>query len=324
MTWSLPEPMLTVPTESPDLPRDCAAEPKWDGYRAQLAVGDGGKAVLRSRHGTDMTDAFPEIQAAALAQIPGRSALDGELVVWEGGRLAFERLQQRLARSGRTAAVGAKRWPAHFVAFDLLRDRGEDLTGRPYQRRRQALEALFTVGGLGGSLALCPSTTDPATAARWLHDFAPVGMEGLCFKRLDEPYLPGERAWRKYKFRVTTEAVVGAVTGTLAAPGTLLLGRYDRAGRLQYAGRTTVLTRATAREVGGHLVEPQQAHPWQGWTFSAGWHTRDRIDPVLVEPEVVMEIAVDVARDIAGRWRHPVRAHRARDDMAADQVPPFG
>jgi hypothetical protein len=36
--------------------------------------------------------AFPEIQAAARAQLPADTGLDGELVVWEADRLAFERL----------------------------------------------------------------------------------------------------------------------------------------------------------------------------------------------------------------------------------------
>jgi hypothetical protein len=31
MTWSLPEPMLTVAVDNPDLPAVWAAEPKWDG-----------------------------------------------------------------------------------------------------------------------------------------------------------------------------------------------------------------------------------------------------------------------------------------------------
>ncbi|WP_259446610.1 hypothetical protein [Streptomyces geysiriensis] len=37
MTWTLPDPMLTTPVPRPDLPPRAAAEPKWDGYRAQLA-----------------------------------------------------------------------------------------------------------------------------------------------------------------------------------------------------------------------------------------------------------------------------------------------
>ncbi|MEV5321710.1 hypothetical protein AB0K92_29385 [Streptomyces sp. NPDC052687] len=66
MTWTLPEPMLTTAVNSPDLPPGSAAEPKRDGYRAQLAVYADRRVLLRSRRGTDMTPAFPEIRAAAV------------------------------------------------------------------------------------------------------------------------------------------------------------------------------------------------------------------------------------------------------------------
>ncbi|WP_436952230.1 hypothetical protein [Streptomyces sp. SudanB182_2057] len=61
-----------------------------------------------------------------------------------------------------------------------------------------------------------------------------------------------------------------------------------------------------------------------GWTFSAGWGTQRALDVLLVEPRVVMEVAVDVARDSTGRWRHPVRPHRIRPDLDVAQVPLFG
>ncbi|MGI5509166.1 hypothetical protein [Streptomyces sp. CA-106131] len=32
----------------------------------------------------------------------------------------------------------------------------------------------------------------------------------------------------------------------------------------------------------------------------------------LVQPEVVMQVALDLARDSAGRWRHPARPHHVR------------
>ncbi|MFD5712463.1 hypothetical protein ACFWHW_19075 [Streptomyces pharetrae] len=91
-----------------------------DGYRAQLAVHADQRVLLRSRQGTDMTGSFPEIRAAALAQLPADTGLDGELVVWERDRLAFERLQQRLARRGTGPAEAARQWLAHCVAFDLV------------------------------------------------------------------------------------------------------------------------------------------------------------------------------------------------------------
>ncbi|MEU9397606.1 hypothetical protein AB0D86_47515 [Streptomyces sp. NPDC048324] len=76
MTWTLPHPVLTTAVPGPDLPARSAAEPKWDGYRAQLAR-RGDSVLLRSRHGTDMTTAFPEIHAAALAQLLEQTSLDG-------------------------------------------------------------------------------------------------------------------------------------------------------------------------------------------------------------------------------------------------------
>ncbi|MFD8440499.1 hypothetical protein ACFV2I_36290 [Streptomyces microflavus] len=116
MVWTLPEPMLAEPVNSPALPPGFAAEPKWDGYRALLARYADGRVVIRSRRGTDMTAAFPEITRAAASLPAGvEFAMDGELVVWEGGRVAFERLQGRLNRTAAGAAAMAAQWPAHYV-----------------------------------------------------------------------------------------------------------------------------------------------------------------------------------------------------------------
>ncbi|MPY36789.1 hypothetical protein FNH09_37905 [Streptomyces adustus] len=70
-----------------------------DGFRALVCV-DAGRVELRSRRGTEMGSAFPEIVAGA-GQLPQMTALDGELIVWGAeSRLVFERLQYRLARRG--------------------------------------------------------------------------------------------------------------------------------------------------------------------------------------------------------------------------------
>ncbi|MFE9024598.1 ATP-dependent DNA ligase [Streptomyces sp. NPDC007808] len=318
MTWTLPEPMLAAPVPDPALQPGWASEPKWDGFRALISV-DAGRVVLRSRRGTEMAASFPEIVAGA-AQLPEATAMDGELVVWEAGRLAFERLQNRLQRRGAGAARAAGEWPAHFVAFDLLRLSATDTTSWPYQRRRAALESVFAARRLSAPWVLCPSTTDPDTVREWL-TWASVGMEGVLFKRLDSVYEPGVRGWRKYKVRETTEAIVGAVTGSLAAPSSLLLGRYDDHGRLQLTGRTTTLAQAASSAVAGLLAPARRDHPWTGWSFSAEWGSRETLDVTLVEPELVVEVGVDVARDSSGRWRHPARWHRARPDLSPADIP---
>ncbi|MGW7260631.1 ATP-dependent DNA ligase [Streptomyces sp. NPDC054834] len=267
MTWTLPEPMLSTPVPTPDLRPGWVGEPKWDGFRAAVLV-DEGRVVLRSRRGTEMGSAFPEVVTGAV-QLPDATAMDGELVVWDAaGRLAFERLQNRLARRGSGAVRAAEEWPAHFVAFDLLRLSGTDTTGWPYQRRRAALESMFVARRLFAPWALCPSTTDPATVREWL-SWASVGMEGVVFKKLTDPYKPSVRGWQKYKVRETSEAIVGAITGSLAAPRTLLLGRYDTEGRFQYLGRTTTLAQAAGAAVTDLLAAGRRGHPWTGWSFSA-------------------------------------------------------
>ncbi|MCM3302250.1 hypothetical protein [Streptomyces pseudogriseolus] len=156
------------------------------------------------------------------AQLPDATSLDGELVVWEGGRLAIERLQGRLQRRGASAARLAAEWPVHFVAFDVLCLAGTDTTRWPHCRRRAALRHLFAEHRLTAPWALCPSTTEPATVREWWTSWTAVGLEGVVFKRLEGAYEPSVRGWRKYnKGRATEDSVVGAFTGPPAAPRTL-------------------------------------------------------------------------------------------------------
>jgi ATP-dependent DNA ligase len=93
-----------------------------------------------------MAASFPEVVAGA-AQLSDATAMVGELVVWEAGRLAFERLQNRLQQRGARAARAAGEWPAHFVAFDLLR-----LSGRYDQ-----LAASAAQGRAGGRVRRPPA-----------------------------------------------------------------------------------------------------------------------------------------------------------------------
>ncbi|MCL3998782.1 hypothetical protein [Streptomyces lavenduligriseus] len=117
------------------------------------------------------------------------------------------------------------------------------------------------------------------------------------------------RGWQKYKTRETTEVVVGAVTGPLAAPRTLLLGQYNDEGRLQCVGRTTALARTASTAVVGMLHRARRGHPWTGWSFSSGWGG-ETLDVTLVEPELVAKVGVDVVRDASGRSRYAARLHR--------------
>ncbi|MVO84965.1 hypothetical protein GPA10_09365 [Streptomyces sp. p1417] len=110
--------------------------------------------------------------------MPDATALDGELIVreaGEAGRIAFERLQNRLRRRRAGARQAATAAPAHYVAFDLLRHSGTVTTHWPYHQRRTTLETLFRQQRLTAPWALCPATTDP------------VGTCGRVGRRLPPP-----------------------------------------------------------------------------------------------------------------------------------------
>ncbi|MFF3488850.1 hypothetical protein ACFYXC_37100 [Streptomyces sp. NPDC002701] len=109
------------------------------------------------------------------------------------------------------------------------------------------------------------------------------------------------KGWQKDKVRETSEAIVGTITGSMVDPRTLLLGRYDSGGRLQYVGRTTTLAQAAGAAVAGLLAPGRHGHPWAGWSFSAAWGSQEKLNVTLVEPELVVEVGVDVARDASGR-----------------------
>ncbi|MFF9496547.1 ATP-dependent DNA ligase [Streptomyces flaveolus] len=304
------------------LPGGLAYEQKPDGYRALLFAGPG-RAYLQSRNGADLSGAFPEITAAGRA-LREPLVLDGELVVATGGRLDFGQLQQRARRRGAGARQAARTAPAHLIVFDVLDTADGPLLDEPYRARRALLEALFAEGVLAASFVLCPATTDRAMAGDWLDPaWGAAGIEGVVVKGLSQRYQPGRRGWLKVRARASAEAVVASVTGRVTAPSTLLLGRYDQAGRLRFIARTAPLSAVARREVGGLLSPGGAEHPWQHRRFAVGWGSREMLDHRPVAPDVVVEFAGDSAVD-EGRYRHPVRYLRVRDDLSPEQLPPPG
>ncbi|GAB2647163.1 hypothetical protein GCM10009743_23410 [Kribbella swartbergensis] len=96
-----------------------------------------------TRNRNDISDRFPDIVAAAVAQIPDEVVLDGDLVILgANGRLSFDALQERLATTRANARTKAVPMPATFAAFDLLTAGGVDLRTQRWTIRRRRLEQL--------------------------------------------------------------------------------------------------------------------------------------------------------------------------------------
>lgn len=296
---------------SDQLPGGTWYEPKWDGFRV-IASCIGERVALRSRRGTDLTDAFPEI-ASALADQVADVILDGELVVWNAGGLDFISLQRRMTTARAAAAHRAAETPANLVVFDVLSVAAQDTRSWPYRDRRRALEHL----PLAPPLSITPATTDPVEAMEWFQSYAAAGVEGLVAKGATQRYVGGQRGWLKFRHRHTTEAVVGAVDGQVGHPKRLVLGAWNDAGELRIVGGTSVLSSSAAAEVAHHLRPASGPHPWEPHVAGhllgglAGQH--GAIDISRTDPDTVVEVDVDTAFD-RSRWRHPVRLRRVRTD----------
>jgi ATP-dependent DNA ligase len=315
----LAKPVRTIPAASA-LPGGCLYEPKWDGYRL-VVVRTGGSTRVWSKQGRDLTDRFPDVVAAAVAQVPAGTVLNGEVVIWNGSRLDFGLLQQRMVTpAGRIAALAAAH-PASYVAFDLLAAGGTDLRAWTLTRRRAALTDL--AARWAPPLQLSPATTDPAEARTWFHDYRPAGVEGLVAKGAGTRYAPGRREWLKVKSWETTEVIAGGVIGPIERPSQLVAGRY-RDGELVVVGRTSPLSPRQSAELAAVLTPADGDHPWPE-RIGTGRFGGGRLSVVLtrVDPAVVAEVSADAALQ-AGVFRHPLRFVRVRPDLVPADLPPVG
>lgn len=314
----LSKPVRDIPAAHA-LPGGCLYEPKWDGYRL-VVVRTAASTRLWSKQGRDLTDRFPDVVAAAVAQVPAGTVLDGEVVIWNGSRLDFGLLQQRMSASRTRIASLVAAAPASYVAFDLLATAGADLREQRLARRRAALETL--AARWAPPLQLSPATSDPVEARQWFEDYRAAGVEGLVVKGAGTRYAPGRREWLKVKSWETTEVIAGGVIGSLERPSQLVAGRY-RDGELVVVGRTSPLDARQAAELAAVLSPAGDDHPWPE-RIGTGRFGGGKLSVALtrVEPAVVVEVSADAALQ-AGIFRHPLRYVRVRPDLRPRDVDPL-
>src|ERR671918_504921 len=115
-------------------------EPKWDGFRTIVTVGD--DIRLESRDDRPMMRFFPELVSMLRERRDGTFVADGEIVLVRPGRLAFDELQLRLHPAESRVRRLAGEIPATLILFDLLEEGGEALAKMPLRDRRERLVAL--------------------------------------------------------------------------------------------------------------------------------------------------------------------------------------
>ncbi len=297
-------------------------EPKWDGFRC-LASRDGARIQMSAKSGKTLARYFPEM-VEHLAALPLRNdafVLDGELAIPVGSTLDFEALQLRLHPAESRIRKLARETPAIFIVFDLLiAPGGKSLIDRPLTERRAALESFFAALGPHPALRLSPCTRQGSTAQTWLNRAAGA-LDGVVAKRIDEPYMMGERGWLKIKRLRTADCVVGgfryATDSSLV--GSLLLGLYDDDGLLHHVGFTSGIANDARAALTKKL---EKLHGPPGFTGNAPggpsrWSTERTEQWEPLKSKLVAEVQYDhVTGD---RFRHGTRFLRWRPDKAPRQ-----
>ena len=318
-----------------DIPPGLYYEPKWDGFRA-IVVRDGDAIEIHSRNGKPMARYFPDLVAAFKDFLPERCIVDGEIVVIDPAtrRLAFFALQQRVHPAASRIDRLAGETPASFIAFDLLELGDGDLTSRPFEARRAALEATFA--GAPAPLHLTPITRDETLAREWFERFEGAGLDGIIAKDGAGAYQPNVRAMFKVKHQRTVDCVVCGYRLHKTEPdaiGSLLLGLYNDGegapawaksfGGLLPIGATASFPMARRRELLTELrplTIDTAEHPWGPGAMGRErdgnrWNPSREQQFVALAPERVIEVRYDHMD--GGFFRHPATFLRWRPDRDA-------
>src|SRR6187551_2539835 len=207
--------------------KDWRYEPKWDGFRC-LAYKRNHTITLRSKSGKPLERYFPDIVSVLEKLAATNFVLDGELLVKGETGYSFSDLQMRLHPAGTRVHI-------------LETEKGVNLMALPLSKRRRFVEQFWKkYCTKEKAIKLSPQTDSMAEAMKWLHSPGWY-IDGIVAKKVTDVYVPGQRVMQKYKRIRTADCVVGGFRyGTDSNEvGSLLLGLYDNAGRLNHVGFTS-------------------------------------------------------------------------------------
>jgi DNA ligase D-like protein (predicted ligase)/DNA ligase D-like protein (predicted 3'-phosphoesterase) len=289
-------------------------EPKFDGIRV-LARFDGIELVLLSRNNRPQNLQFPEIVQGLRKSLKRPGIVDGEIVCFDSkGHTSFRHMQQRLHLTSEEAVEQRMReYPAFLYLFDILYAGDRDVTRLPLLERKEILRK-----EVRWSDRVRWTEFERESGIRLWRQACREGNEGIIGKHVRSIYVPRRSdRWLKFKCLGKQEFVIGGFTDPQRSRpgfGALLLGYYDRAGRLLYAGKVgTGFSHELLLDLRRQLDRLEQPRsPFD----RAGPQPVDRAH--WVRPELVAEIAFGDWTE-SGHLRHP-RFEGLRDDKKAEQV----
>ena len=294
-------PQLATLVDAVPAGSDWLFEYKYDGYRLLLATG-GAAATAWTRNGNDWSDKFRGIVKAA-DELPAGCLIDGEAVaLGANGKPDFGLLQATLKGGGANLA---------YYAFDLIVDRGEDISKLGNLERKERLASLLK--GVGGPIAYGDHILAKGEAL--FEAICKEGGEGIIAKKASAPYRGARvKNWLKVKCTNRQEYVIVGWQESDKRLGFRALYLAARDGKtLTYAGKVgtgfdvKLLESLSDTMAPLEVQEPSVEVP-RAVMRGSHW----------IEPRLVAEIAfTQFTRQ--GTLRHPSFI-ALREDKRADQV----
>ncbi len=229
------KPMLIAEQEEPFDSMDYIYEIKLDGIRC-IAYLDKDGTDLRNKRDKKLLQHVPELTNIH-KQVKDKCILDGELFVMKNGITDFYEIQKRsLMTDPFKIQLAAQKYPASFVAYDIVYLKNKQIDTLPLMERKQLLEDIVI-------------ETDRISVSRFIEQYGiqlfelakSKGLEGIVAKRKDSMYLFDKRSknWIKCKVMSTEDCVICGYIPKNNNMLSLVLGQYD-GDVLVYRGHVTL------------------------------------------------------------------------------------
>ena len=231
------KPMLISEMTEPFNDPDWIFELKLDGIRC-IAYLDNieKKTQLRNKRNLKLLPKVPEL-TDIYKNINERCILDGELIILKNGLPDFFEIQRRALTSNPfKIQLSSEKFPASFVAYDILYLKDKELLDLPLLERKTLLSDTVIE-----SPKLAVSRYIPEKGIELFEVAKAKKLEGVIAKKKDSRYYLDKRTkdWIKFKFLADKDFVVCGYIVKERGITSVVLGQY-KGNELIYQGHVTM------------------------------------------------------------------------------------
>lgn len=214
---------------------DYIYEIKLDGIRC-IAYLDKTSTDLRNKRDKKMLPHVPELSQIH-KQAKEKCILDGELFVMKNGAIDFYEIQKRALMSDMfKIKLASEKYPACFVAYDIIYKSGTVVTGLSLMERKKLLAEIINENKF-----ISISRYIDGHGIKLFDLAKKQGLEGIIAKKKDSKYFFDKRTkdWIKCKVMADDDCVICGYIEKGKNMISLLLGQYD-GDVLVYKGHVTL------------------------------------------------------------------------------------